>query len=355
MTADPDGVDDGADDGETTEGDTEDDGTGNDRPDDDGTSGRRRLPPDEAFAVLGQETRLDILRILGDADDELEFAALFDRVDYDTSANFSYHLEQLVGHFVERTENGYGLRQAGRRVLEAILSGAVTDAPIVEPTEIAWPCQHCGASTVEVEYVEEQVGIYCTNCPGQYGGAKAAEDDALPADRARIGYVHLPPAGTRNRTAKEVLAAANTWTVMQAQSLHRGVCPRCSAAVVHDLDACGSHDASEGICDACDRRFAVGSRSTCTNCGFELGGSAIGRLHTKPDLLGFLFEHDVDPFASDSAGTLEVADFDETVLATDPPKVRFTFVIEDDHLELLADDDLDVVEATRRTTRDADS
>lgn len=355
MTADPDGVDDGADDGETTEGDTEDDGTGNDRPDDDGTSGRRRLPPDEAFAVLGQETRLDILRILGDADGELEFAALFDRVDYDTSANFSYHLEQLVGHFVERTEDGYGLRQAGRRVLEAILSGAVTDAPIVEPTEIAWPCQHCGASTVEVEYVEEQVGIYCTNCPGQYGGAKAAEDDALPADRARIGYVHLPPAGTRNRTAKEVLAAANTWTVMQAQSLHRGVCPRCSAAVVHDLDACGSHDASEGICDACDRRFAVGSRSTCTNCGFELGGSAIGRLHTKPDLLGFLFEHDVDPFASDSAGTLEVADFDETVLATDPPKVRFTFVIEDDHLELLADDDLDVVEATRRTTRDADS
>jgi len=45
--------------------------------DPDGTS---TLPPDDAFAVLGNETRMEILRALGDADGPLPFSELHDRV-----------------------------------------------------------------------------------------------------------------------------------------------------------------------------------------------------------------------------------------------------------------------------------
>lgn len=63
------------------------------------------LPPDDAFDVLGNETRLGILRVLGEADGPLSFSALFDRVDYDTSGNFSYHLKRLEGHFIRETDD----------------------------------------------------------------------------------------------------------------------------------------------------------------------------------------------------------------------------------------------------------
>lgn len=55
------------------------------------------LSPDEAFAVLGDETRLQILQTLGEADKPLAFSALFDRIEYDDSSNFGYHLDKLVG------------------------------------------------------------------------------------------------------------------------------------------------------------------------------------------------------------------------------------------------------------------
>ena len=85
------------------------------------------LSPDEAFSVLGDQARLGILRALATADGPLAYVELYDAVEYDDSSNFSYHLDKLVGHFVRKTDDGYRLYDAGRRVVEAVVSGAVTD------------------------------------------------------------------------------------------------------------------------------------------------------------------------------------------------------------------------------------
>lgn len=305
------------------------------------------LSPEEAFSVLGDETRLEILQALGDADEPLAFSEVFERVEYRDPSNFNYHLKKLAGHFVRETDDGYDLRQAGRRVVEAILSGAVTDAPVIERTRIDRSCQHCGADSIEMEYVEEQVGVYCPRCAGQYGETSETDEGTLPAERERIGHAHLPPAGIRDRTPAEVVEAAYVWTVTQAQALHRGVCPRCSAPVDDSVIACEEHDA-DGVCDACDRRYAIVTHSECTNCPFELGGSAIGYLHTNPDLLAFLFDHGFDPLSSVFPSTLEVATFEEELRGTDPFEARFTFAIDGDELALTVDGDLDVVDATVR-------
>lgn len=104
-----------------------------------------QLSPEEAFSVLGDETRLAILRTLGDAADPLSFSALFDRVDYDDPSNFNYHLKKLTDHFVHKTADGYVLRQAGRRVVEAVLAETPAAEPRLERTQIDRPCFLCDA------------------------------------------------------------------------------------------------------------------------------------------------------------------------------------------------------------------
>ena len=73
------------------------------------------LTPDEAFAVLGNEIRLDIVRVLWNADaaheyddvsdtaETISFSELRRRVDIDDNGKFNYHLSQLVPHFVRQT------------------------------------------------------------------------------------------------------------------------------------------------------------------------------------------------------------------------------------------------------------
>jgi DNA-binding transcriptional ArsR family regulator len=73
---------------------------------DPGPEGGTMPAPEEAFAVLGNEIRLEILQRLGEADEPLAYSELFERMDYDDSGNFSYHLDQLVGHFVGRSDGG---------------------------------------------------------------------------------------------------------------------------------------------------------------------------------------------------------------------------------------------------------
>lgn len=300
------------------------------------------VAPEEAFAVLGDETRLSILHTLGEADEPLAFNELRDRVGYDTAGNFSYHIEKLAGHFVEKTNAGYDLRQAGRRVVEAALSGAVTEAPVLEPTEVDQTCQFCGAP-VEVSFREEQVTVACTECAGVYGESAGA------GDRQRLGTLSLPPAAVLDRTASEVLQAAYTWGGLEVLGIASGVCPRCGAPVDESVDVCPDHDAIDGLCEACDARYSVHFSTRCTNCIYAQSGALGIGLVANTDLLAFLTTHGINPISpsSQSAWGAALGDYEEEVLSREPFEARITFTIAGDSLTLTVDDDLSVVEATR--------
>jgi hypothetical protein len=110
------------------------------------------LSPDEAFALLGNETRLAILRTLAAAGGPLSFTDLRNRVGIRQGGQFNYHFDKVVGHFVDKREDGYVLRQTGKRVVEAVLSGTLTEPPVLGPTVVeGWPCPYCGAPC-EVRY-----------------------------------------------------------------------------------------------------------------------------------------------------------------------------------------------------------
>lgn len=303
------------------------------------------LSPDEAFAVLGDETRLAILLALGRADGPLAFSALFDRVEYDTTANFSYHLEKLLGHFVRETEDGYALRRVGERVVEAVLSDAVTETPVLDRTPVDEPCFRCGG-TLEVSYRDEAVGLYCPDCGGTRGSGSETATWSSDSEADILGHVFLPPAGVRNRSPAELLRAAEVWTVAAAHARSRGVCPRCSAPVEHEIRVCDDHDTGDRRCDACDQLFAVTVYERCRNCIFEMASIFTIQLLASPELMAFMIDHDVDPMAPEG---FHVANLErEEVVSTEPFEAQFTFAIDGNAVTLTVDHDRSVVDATRR-------
>lgn len=310
--------------------------------------GEDYLAPDEAFAALGNETRIEILQALGEADDPLAFSALHDRIEMRDSAQFNYHLDKLVGHFVEKTEDGYDLSRAGKRVIEAVLSGAVTEAPIIEPTEIDAPCYHCGAPIV-IQYRESRLDTYCLECRGTYGRAYRPESVDVPEEYGYLGGLPMPPAGLRGRSPEELFRAAWTWGNLEILSIATGICPRCSAPVEYDVDVCETHESGEDLCSACGNRHAVYLSIACTNCVFDTGGEAVLRLVSQTAFLNLLTDHDLNPVAPDDIAAVDRVhgEFDEEILSVDPFEARFTFRLGDAELALVLDDDLNVVEATR--------
>lgn len=301
------------------------------------------LSPDEAFAVLGDETRLQILVALGTADGPLMYSELFNHIDYDDSANFTYHLKRLVGHFVRKTDEGYVLRLAGRRIIETIYSGVVTDSVLVERTPVEMPCMYCGSSA-EMAYYDEVAVVYCRECEGLIGNLGLAKDWPIPADDI-IGYVSIPPAGVYDRTPTGILEAAGIWTVADIQAIVRGVCPRCAATIKRTANVCDDHTPADDFCNRCDHQFGVSVVVQCTNCIFTTRSPypthALGNL----DLVAFMASHDIDPFVSKA---FHLSSCDEEILSTDPLAARYTFTADGDSITLTVDEDLSVSEVTRR-------
>lgn len=309
------------------------------------------LSPDEAFSALGDEARLDILKTLGEADGPLTHSELFDRVEYDDASNFDYHLRKVVGHFVRKTDRGYDLRDAGRRVVEAVLSGAITDTPVVEPTRVDRRCPFC-AAPIEVGFQDARVELSCTECSGYQrfagsGGRRFTEYGTL-------GFFYFPPAGLRGRSAAEVLDAAWTWRHVDFLADSSGVCSRCSAALDHSVTVCEDHDSTEGNCDRCGRRNAVLFEGHCTNCNYEFDAIAPGCLLSTTELLAFLTAHGINPVAPDTldAALETLGGYDEEVVSTDPFEARFTFAVDKDALTLTVDDALEVVDVRRHGVAD---
>lgn len=305
------------------------------------------MAPDDAFGVLGNETRMNILRVLGEADEPLPFSELHDAIDVRDSGQFNYHLDKLRGHFVEKTDDGYELRQAGYRIIEAVLSGAITETPEVEPTNIGQSCPHCGAS-LEVTYRDEGVHLFCTDCPGTYDRGGSTDETATQPKSGYIGTVLLPPAGIRDRTPPEITSAAMTWSNLEVAAATSGICPRCSAPFEESVNVCDTHNRSGGLCENCGRRYAAIIDNQCSNCTFGYQGTTELVLLDDKTFLQYLLDHDVNPISPSPERYLErEMGFDEAILSTDPFRARVSFTLDEETLEVTVDEDLNVVDTER--------
>lgn len=306
------------------------------------STSRETLSPDEAFAVLGNETRVEILQALGESDDPMSFTALRDAVGLRQGGQFNYHLDKLVGHFVAKTDDRYELRQPGHRVIEAVLSGAVTHDPELEPTDVDFECLLCGAP-IRVSYRSERVELYCTECSGQYGRHVEERDSSFDGSGGYLGGYQIPPAGMDDRSPSELLAASSLWSHLDNVALANELCPRCGAVVDVSVTVCEDHDRSEELCSTCDKRHAVQMEGSCTNCPFTQTGMAINVLAATLELRRFVAEQGLDPIVE---GFRWGWDCDEVVHSIEPFRADFTFDVGTESITLHTGAGLEVLDVT---------
>jgi len=317
-------------------------------PEDTGAGDANGIQPDEAFALLGNPTRVDILRELGAASGTLSFTELRDRVGIERGMNFNYHLDRLLGHFVGDAADGYQLRPAGRRIVEAVLSGTITESPTIDRTEIDISCWYCGASTIEMSYRDELVTLYCDECGGTYGDSSETFGSTTPADRDRLGAMTLPPAGIRTRSPPDIARAALNRYLLEMQSVVANVCPRCSAPVERPLVVCEDHTSDGGVCDQCDRRYAVAVDISCTNCILQKRETILGLyvLAMSP-VRAFLTNHGFDPVSPSFERLFGIiAPYEEEIRESDPLRAAITYTVDTDSITVTVDDELNLIEVT---------
>ena len=276
------------------------------------------VSPADAFSLVGNETRLSILEALWRESEPATFSDIRAEVGMRDSAQFNYHLGKLTDQFVRKTDEGYELRTAGERVVQAILAGSFTEHPRRE-IDIDDPCIRCGTE-LAAHYDDEMLTIECPSCGHGHG------------------EYSFPPGGLHDRTDAEVLEAFD----QRVRHLHclakDGVCARCNGRVETTIERVG---------ECC---LGVGLRAThtCQQCNHELC-SAVG--------LALLDQSEVVSFYGDHGQTLSetpywqlqwcVDDHPATVISEDPWQIQIDVTLDDETLAVTVDGDLDIVETTR--------
>jgi hypothetical protein len=209
-----------------------------DRSDEEGTDDPG-LTPVAAFALVGEPTRLAILRAIWEAPtDVVSFSEIRDRVGTRDTGRFNYHLGKLRGHFVRKVEDdehsaaGYELRQAGIEVVRSVLAGVINEAPVREPTAFGAACPDCDGD-LRVRY-DGHGTVACADCGTVWM------------------HNEFPPAGLAGRDAQGLARALDRWTRHRSLLAFDGVCPSCASETTLAVGEAESEPFAERVCEHCE-------------------------------------------------------------------------------------------------------
>jgi DNA-directed RNA polymerase subunit RPC12/RpoP len=279
---------------------------------------------EETFALVGNETRARILEALGDAHGpegdppRLPFTELRSRVATDVdSSQFNYHLQELVGDFIDRTEDGYRMRPEGTTLYRTIRAGTFARDESVAPFEVGCDCHFCGAP-IETRHEDSQLHIECSDCKHQYLRT-VVPTDAVNNDIESLRRI--------DQHARHRLLASS-----------RGVCRFCASAL--------------------ETRFLTGSETLpsrtgldvdvhqhCEHCGYQHYMKPGLAVLYDPNLVSFCHEHELDVMGTPfwELG-FAVTNQNVTIQSTDPWELRFTLTLDGETLVLDIDENLTVTE-----------
>lgn len=303
---------------------------------------------DDAFALLGNKTRMAILQELWDqrervgeeADNAIPFTELRERVGMEDPGQFNYHVNQLVDDFVSRTDTGYVLQKNAVQVLRAaVVRSEIRDLEL-PTTEAEDPCPFCG-SVVEVSYDNELLYVRCTECPDEH-------ISELLAGGTLMNSPIFPPTGIADRAGQDLWEARFDHVASAAFGILRDVCPVCAARPTASVDACIDHD-TNGICDRCGSNQVAIATVRCETCTFAWRGPAWVSAMTHPDVIAFFHDHGVD---ADGGLTLdayrELLTSSQGVRSTEPLRVEITVELAGDELAITLEEGLAVIDVEVR-------
>lgn len=277
-----------------------------------------RIPPEDVFSLLGNETRIDIIQALWRADnDHVSFSELRDHAAVADSGQFNYHLSKLVGTFVQRDGSGYRLTYAGRRIIGAMLDGTYTKRAEIDPFEIGASCSGC-ASSLEASYENDQFVVRCPNC----------EETVL-----RFAF---PPGVLDGRPREAFAETASHWIRAQLSFTVNGICPNCAGVITHSITT-----------DPERHNRAVGLEYDCERCKHHATATVGLHLSYHPAVIALYDDHGIDLNEEFLRSYVWNDDQSTSVRSESPLRISVTISIADDELELIVDEDLNVVERYR--------
>jgi len=249
-------------------------------------SGRMVEAPADAFALVGNEHRAAILHALLDAHADAEtpyptpFAVLRDRAGVDVSAQFAYHLDELVGPMVAKTGDGYRLRYAGWKAAAALAAGTYATQPAFGPTSVDGTCPHCDAAALHASYGDAWLTVACHDC-----------------ERVLARYPFPPgPAAHRLRGAgvDALLRAFDARVRSHFALAADGVCPECAGRTATGLETVTDPEETAPTATRGDGH-ALEAVADCEQCGNHLA-FPVGLLALDdPDVVAALADRGHDP------------------------------------------------------------
>lgn len=270
----------------------------------------------DAFQLLANETRLKILYALWNAPEwTATFTELKEAVGMRDSGQFQYHLNELSGTFVRKTDDGYTHLAGGIALYRAML-GSVTGPESVAPIPLDTTCSTCGVPLV-LQYEHQVFDARCPDC----------EETASNAPFLR--------AGLENRSNEDRATAFDAWTRRLVALLRDGVCPWCASTVTHDFSAVeGDGTGSEGD--------EIHITHTCDRCGGFLRTTPVENVIEHPAVVAFCYERGLDSTAIPHWEAAEYAAEETRLVSDDPVEVRITIRLAGDELTLSLDEEMRV-------------
>jgi len=309
------------------------------------------LAPEDAFAILGDETRLDIVRTLwesgalheyDDIDDSItriSFSTLRRRVGVDDNGQFNYHLSKLTPHFVRQEADGYRLSGAGKKIARTVVAVAgEPDSEVV--SEVDTPCPLCGAA-VTAAYEDQWLRFACAECGGLFG-------DAAP--EGTLLNFPFPPAGITDagHAVEDIMTTGLYRCMLDLTYMMQGVCRECTGHVCGTVSVCEDHDAGETACETCGSPFESWGELRCETCGFGKRLPIELCILGLAPVIGFLYNQEFDVLAPSLSEVVDLLQTQvETAVFQEPRHVAATIEADGDELTLVLNDELGVVDVAR--------
>ena len=281
---------------------------------------------DDAFGLVADETRVDILRALwetADRGESVSFSDLRDQVGVRDSGRFNYHLDRLTPEFVRHRDDGYALTYAGLEVVGAALSGAYTDAVgrTYGPVDVA-DCRADGCDgTTQLRYDEGAVVFECDTCD--------RAPDIVPA----------PPVLVDAHDIGSDPNVASQFGMAVIETINRGFCHVCNGPVDHAVARVDPRYDAE-LPDAVD------IITECDECGWRRRAGAVSALIGHPAVVSRLYDAGIDYQSTPHWRQAWITDAEETVTGEDPVRVQVETPIGDDRVTFILDGDLELVGVT---------
>lgn len=284
----------------------------------------------DAFDILGHELRLSIVETLGARQRAnawkpvpMEFEEIRRAVESDDSGRFNYHLGELLGTYVEQTDDGYVLSPAGFEVSSAVLRGSYADVSIGSiEGQLDDDCPNCGADLTGV-YEGGLLRIICPEHGVVFGNT-------------------VPPAVAVDRDIDGITTAAERDVRRAVEQARDGICPECFGTVDMTVPAAGARGDEFTPEDSDDE--PVLAEFECPRCRLAFETELHWVVLDHPAVVAFYYDHDID---TRPRHHIEVDSVSSAIVSNEPLRVRLTFQADDDQLDVTLDDQGTVVETER--------